>query len=253
VNVKRTTSSIGKIGILLTLVLSILLVSEAKAQEYCECVDTYRTTSVRRAPVRHSVKAYRAKRVNKVRRATTAYQPVYQTVYVPVRRVVAVPASQYVDADDDCDDDEIAYTTANTRVYVTDRVYANGHNGKRVYTNAYNGNKVYVNGYNGNNRTYVNGRFGNIAVDPNYYQTQRIASDYGYRDGYIDGRDAGMERDNYNPENSGDFQKATNGYEDDFGPKDLYRQAYRSAYLRGYDAGFRTVAQSQTYRANSRW
>jgi hypothetical protein len=95
----------------------------------------------------------------------------------------------------------------------------------------------------------TNGRYGNRAVDADYYDTRRIASDYGYRDGFYDGHQAGIERDTYHPENSGDYQKATNGYEDDFGPKYLYRQAYRNAYLRGYDAGWRSVAQRHTYRS----
>jgi len=89
---------------------------------------------------------------------------------------------------------------------------------------------------------------GRILYDADYYETARIASDYGYRDGWFDGRDAGYERDVYHPENSGDFQKATNGYEDDFGSKRLYKQAYKQAYLRGYKSGFRSVASRYTMR-----
>jgi hypothetical protein len=55
-----------------------------------------------------------------------------------------------------------------------------------------------------------------------------------------------MERDAYHPENSGDYQKATNGYEDSFGDKDVYRASYRSAYLNGYRAGFDSIARSRT-------
>ena len=83
---------------------------------------------------------------------------------------------------------------------------------------------------------------GEIIPDADYRATERIARDYGYRDGWEDGEDAGMERDTYHPENSGDFQKATNGYESDFGSKSLYRQAYRAAYLQGYKHGFRSIA-----------
>ena len=94
---------------------------------------------------------------------------------------------------------------------------------------------------------------GPVVPDADYYDTARIASDYGFRDGWIDGRDAGMERDAYHPENSGDFQKATNGYEDSFGSKQLYKQAYRSAYMRGYKAGFRSIANRTTIRASRNW
>ena len=37
---------------------------------------------------------------------------------------------------------------------------------------------------------------------------------------------------------AGDFKKATEGYEDEFGDKDVYKDAYRSSYLAGYRAGF---------------
>jgi hypothetical protein len=138
---------------------------------------------------------------------------------------------------------------------VTERVYPVA--GSRYYVNGYNGN-----GYNGNvayttngyakTRVYVNGSYSNLDVDSNYYSTGRIASDYGYRDGYSDGHEVGMERESYNPYKEGDYRNGTNGYEGHFGSKFLYKQAYRDAYLKGYDAGFRSVAQSSTYRA-ARW
>jgi len=69
----------------------------------------------------------------------------------------------------------------------------------------------------------------------------QIASHYGFRDGFEDGQEAALERDVYHPENSGDFRKATEGYESDFGDKDVYKDNYRSSYLRGYQAGFMSV------------
>ena len=71
--------------------------------------------------------------------------------------------------------------------------------------------------------------------------TQRIAGGFGYRDGFEDGQEAALEGDLYHPENSGDYEKATEGYEDEFGNKDVYKGAYRSSYLDGYRAGFRSV------------
>jgi hypothetical protein len=79
-----------------------------------------------------------------------------------------------------------------------------------------------------------------------YYNTREytnegmnVAEQYGYEDGLQDGADAGRERDAYHPENSGDWQKGTNGYEDRFGSKKAYRQAYRESYLEGYREGYR--------------
>ena len=70
---------------------------------------------------------------------------------------------------------------------------------------------------------------------------QRIAREYGERDGFQDGKEAALEADEYHPENSGDYQKASEGYEDAFGDKSAYKDSYREAYLRGYRAGFDSV------------
>lgn len=111
-------------------------------------------------------------------------------------------------------------------------------------------NTVITKGYSSRavDRYVVEDDNGEIIYDADYRDTARIATDYGYRDGWIDGEDAGMERDVYHPENSGDYQKAANGYEDDFGSKRLYKHAYRQAYLKGYRAGFRSVASRYTMR-----
>ncbi|MDM7922264.1 MAG: hypothetical protein QUS14_08175 [Pyrinomonadaceae bacterium] len=70
--------------------------------------------------------------------------------------------------------------------------------------------------------------------------TQRIASGFGYRDGFEDGLDAADDNDAYSPESEGDFRNGANGYEDEFGPKDIYRDEYRQAYLEGYRSGYAT-------------
>jgi hypothetical protein len=72
--------------------------------------------------------------------------------------------------------------------------------------------------------------------------TQRIAGSFGFRDGFKDGHEAALDGDSFLPENSGDFRKATEGYEDEYGDKDFYRQAYRDKYLEGYRAGFESIA-----------
>ena len=81
----------------------------------------------------------------------------------------------------------------------------------------------------------------------------QVAEQYGYEDGLNDGADAGRERDAYHPENSGDWQKGTNGYEDRFGNKKAYKQSYREAYLQGYRDGYkkytnRTYTNARNYR-----
>lgn len=42
--------------------------------------------------------------------------------------------------------------------------------------------------------------------------TQQIAGGFGYRDGFEDGQEAALEGDLYHPENSGDYEKATEGF-----------------------------------------
>jgi hypothetical protein len=74
--------------------------------------------------------------------------------------------------------------------------------------------------------------------------TRQIAGQFGYRDGFEDGKEAALEGDLYHPENSGDFEKATEGYEDDFGDKDVYKDGYRTSYLEGYRAGFESADSS---------
>lgn len=96
---------------------------------------------------------------------------------------------------------------------------------------------------------YAQKRYYRVDGDPRIYRTnpnaegRQVARQYGYEDGFEDGADAGRERDVYNPQNSGDFKKAANGYEDEFGNKQLYKQAYRDAYLRGYKSGYRRYTE----------
>lgn len=123
--------------------------------------------------------------------------------------------------DDDRDRD---YDRDRDGDYYRDRDYNRSGRNRRVY----------------NTREYTN-------------EGMTVAEQYGYEDGLNDGADAGRERDAYHPENSGDWQKGTNGYEDRFGNKKAYRQAYREAYLEGYRDGYyrytrRTYTNSRNYR-----
>jgi opacity protein-like surface antigen len=63
-----------------------------------------------------------------------------------------------------------------------------------------------------------------------------------YQIGFEDGRRDG-ERDAYTghsfrPTHSGNFHHADRGYRREFGPKQFYKDTYRSGYTEGYRAGF---------------
>ena len=85
-------------------------------------------------------------------------------------------------------------------------------------------------GYGRNDRYGNNERYGN--------EMYRVAQDYGYNDGLRRGAEDMRDRDRYNPENAGDYKKATNGYDSYYGNKDEYKRAYRDAFRRGYDEGY---------------
>ena len=185
-----TTSSIGKIGLLLSLLFVFVLVSDSSAQ--CTCVHKKRTVAHRTHP----------------RTTHTA-----RRTYIAPSRVSSVKRIYYPPAPA-----TTVYATApagTKRVYTVDKVVTKGN-----YTE----------------------------YDADYYDVHRIARDYGFQDGWIDGRDAGMERDKYHPENSGDFHKASNGYERRFGDKHEYKDAYRTAYLDGYQAGFRSISNRSSFK-----
>jgi len=75
--------------------------------------------------------------------------------------------------------------------------------------------------------------------------TLTVAGANGYRDGFKDGKHAAKHGNEYLPEGSGDFLKATKGYDDEiFADKEAYKEAYRDSYLKGYRAGFDSVIGS---------
>jgi len=43
----------------------------------------------------------------------------------------------------------------------------------------------------------------------------------------------------FQPERSHFYTGATHGYNSSFGNKDIYKQAYRDGFLRGYEEGYR--------------
>ena len=64
----------------------------------------------------------------------------------------------------------------------------------------------------------------------------KIAQTLGYNEGYEDGLDDAQDGDDPEPSDIG-----AQGYKREYGDKDVYRGAFRSAYLEGYDAGFKSL------------
>ena len=138
--------------------------------------------------------------------------------YVPVEAVDYVPATsvRYVAVEDN-DLDDVSYAAADDCPMAMSRVETA---------------PMYV---ADESAVLIDGNEGELVAG---LSGERIASEYGLKDGFEDGREAALECDVYHPENSGDYQKATEGYEDSFGDKDVYKGSYRDSYLRGYRSGF---------------
>ena len=194
-----------RVGVLLTFAFSTFLITEAAAQDYCECPDVYRAATVRKVvPVRRVARSYKAKRVYRASRSRSTVSIVrYQPFYVPVREAVIYD-------ENDCGE---SYAPA-TRVVVTEPVYTAY--ARRTYTTS----GVYVG---------------------SYYDAERIGRGWGRRDGFKDGWKAALKYRPYDPENNGDFRDANNGYKSRFGDKYLYKAAYREGYISGYDSGWRSI------------
>jgi|GEM_PF-2065162 len=86
-----------------------------------------------------------------------------------------------------------------------------------------------------------------------YGSAADIARKFGYQDGLNDGGDAAREGDSYHPQNSGDWQKGTNGYESRYGSKGAYKQAYRQAYVEGYNAGYQRRSNNRARNGYRRY
>ncbi len=99
--------------------------------------------------------------------------------------------------------------------------------------NGYYGN----NGNNGNNDGYYgnNDRNGNYGNNNRYGNNiYRIAQQNGYNDGLRKGAEDARERHN-NPTGTSEYKRATNGYNSSYGNKNEYRDAYRQAFLQGFN------------------
>jgi Ni/Co efflux regulator RcnB len=74
---------------------------------------------------------------------------------------------------------------------------------------------------------------------PTYgYGASNVAYQTGYNDGLATGRaDRSFNRP-FNPNGSSVFRKGTHGYNNSYGSKAVYGQAYRNAFIAGYRAGY---------------
>ena len=75
------------------------------------------------------------------------------------------------------------------------------------------------------------------------------AAQFGYRDGFNDGRNDAVTGHSFRPTQDSNYRHAENGYNGAYWNKGAYRQAYREAYLQGYQNGYGR-GQSSAYR---RW
>ncbi len=72
--------------------------------------------------------------------------------------------------------------------------------------------------------------------DRNRNDLYRVARENGFRDGRVEAREDQRDRDRDNPQRAAEYRKATNGYYARLGNKNTYREAYRQAFLEGYNA-----------------
>jgi hypothetical protein len=89
-------------------------------------------------------------------------------------------------------------------------------------------------------RDHGNGSWGNGGIFGGGTEVARIASDYGYQDGvYYAQRDRSAGRSS-NPTNCKGYKDADHGYNSRYN-RDEFKQAYRQAFLRGYNREFGQV------------
>jgi hypothetical protein len=65
------------------------------------------------------------------------------------------------------------------------------------------------------------------------------AAQVGYRDGYEVGRNDARDRESYDPVRSNRYRSGDHEYSSRYGPKELYKREYRSAFQQGYEQAYR--------------
>jgi hypothetical protein len=105
----------------------------------------------------------------------------------------------------------------------------------------------YTQGYNrfaSFDRRNPDGPFGNAFPGNRLPGAGRFASpaaQNGYRDGLDAGRDDARDRENFDPRRAKRYREGDHDYNDRYGSRDQYKQEYRSAFLQGYEEGYRGV------------
>jgi hypothetical protein len=65
------------------------------------------------------------------------------------------------------------------------------------------------------------------------------AQQFGYQDGLAAGRQDQMKGNKFKPEDHDLYKSGTHGWTSELGTKDQFKQLYREAFIKGYEAGFR--------------
>ena len=92
---------------------------------------------------------------------------------------------------------------------------------------------------------YRNNGNGNTGYQTMYETARR----HGYEDGLRAGADDARDGDRYNPQGHSDFRRATDGYDNRYGNRGQYQQAYRDAFVQAY----REAYSRNTRNRNGRW
>ena len=61
----------------------------------------------------------------------------------------------------------------------------------------------------------------------------------GYAEGFDKGHDDSDDRDRYDPVSHREYRDGDRGYNDNYGPRDVYKQNYREGFRAGYEDGYR--------------
>ena len=75
-------------------------------------------------------------------------------------------------------------------------------------------------------------------------EIRRQALEYGYREGFEDGRDDREDGNRYDYRDESTYRDATSGYRDEYGDVNLYRQYFRQGFEQGYRDGYEGGSRS---------
>jgi flagellar biosynthesis/type III secretory pathway protein FliH len=67
------------------------------------------------------------------------------------------------------------------------------------------------------------------------------ARDFGYQDGFNDGRNDRLGGHSFRPTHDSNFRHADRGYYGGYGDRNYYKELYRRAYENGYERGYNSA------------